>query len=222
MKKYLILTIVLALALTSCGSLAATQPAPTPVPPTPQIVVATVLVTAVSTEAPPTPLPMVTPLPPPTEMPTQEEAPTEAAAPTQEDAPLQPADSGPIDIPASFNGGMFSNMSISTDKFSLRCTPKDISFDITATDIYITRVDLYYRIRDKHSNYVPEWSVGATFETDGGNHFWLTFSGDDVIPDNRKDSGWFDFQFVGLNKLGQAVGRSEKITDLVSYTTNCP
>jgi hypothetical protein len=113
-------------------------------------------------------------------------------------------------------------MTVSSDTFSLRCAPKEITFDVTATDIYITRVDFYYRIRDKHSNYIPEWSLGGTLETDGGSHFWLTYSGESVKADNRKDFGWFDLQFVGMNKLGQVVGRTEKIVDLVSYTIDCP
>jgi hypothetical protein len=59
-------------------------------------------------------------------------------------------------------------------------------------------------------------------QTDGGDHFWMTYSGEAVNADNRKDQGWFDVQFVGLNRYGDAVGRSGKIEGLVSYMTNCP
>ena len=32
----------------------------------------------------------------------------------------------------------------------------------------------------------------------------------------------FDIQFVGLNRYGNVVGRSEKIEGLITYMTNCP
>jgi hypothetical protein len=42
-----------------------------------------------------------------------------------------------------------------------------------------------------------------------------------VNADNRKDQGWFDVQFIGINRYGDPVGRSEKIEGLVTYTINC-
>lgn len=218
MKKLLFIFLVLGLSACSAVPTQPPAPQPTPVPPTAEVIIVTVEVPVLPTQGPPSPVPSVTPLPP-TEVPTQAAEPTQpAAAPTS----AQPAASGPISIPAEFNGPAFANMTVSSDTFSLRCAPKEITFDVTATDIYITRVDFYYRIRDKHSNYIPEWSLGGTLETDGGNHFWLTYSGESVKPDNRKDFGWFDLQFVGMNKLGQVVGRTEKIVGLVSYTIDCP
>jgi hypothetical protein len=83
-------------------------------------------------------------------------------------------------------------------------------------------VEFYYRLRDKHSNDVPEWSRGSNLEWDGGGHFFLTYNAEQVVPDNRKADGWFDVQFVGLNKLGQVVGRTDKIVDLITYTLDCP
>jgi hypothetical protein len=46
-------------------------------------------------------------------------------------------------------------------------------------------------------------------------------SGETIHPDLRKALAWFDFQLVGLNKQGQAVGRTEKIVQLVTYTIDC-
>jgi len=226
MKKMVL--ILLVLGLSACSALPTQPPAPqpTPIPPTPQVIIETVIVTVLPTQAPPSPIPSVTPLPPPTEVPTLAASPTLPIAPTEPQpestASQAAAPSGPVNVPADFNGFVFTNITASTNTFSLRCPPKEITFDVTATDKYITRVDFYYRIRDKHSDYIPEWSLGGTLETDGGDHFWLTYSGESVKADNRKEYGWFDFQFVGMNKLGQVVGRTEKITDLVSYTINCP
>jgi hypothetical protein len=51
--------------------------------------------------------------------------------------------------------------------------------------------------------------------------FSLTISGETIHPDLRKALAWFDFQFVGLNKGGAAVGRTEKIVQIVTYTIDC-
>lgn len=217
MKKILILSFILAATLTACEALYSPTQAPvvesTAVPPTAEVVVVTVEVTVPASEAPPTTIPSVTPLPP---TPTQALPTQEAAAPAE-----QPA-SGPINIDAAMSGGVFENMSASGDSFSLRCAPRDITFDLYSTDVYITQVDLYYRIRDKHSEYIPGWSLAGAMETDGGNHFWITYSGESVKADNRKEQGWFDFQFVGMNKYGDVVGRTKKIEGLVTYMIDCP
>ena len=180
-----------------------------------------------SANALPTPIPSVTPLPPtatlaPT-LPPPTEAPTQAPAqaPTEEAAPAEATATGPIHIDPKFNGQSFENITISTDKFSLNCKPKEIAFDAYSTDVYIVRTDLYIRIRDKHSTAPEPWGLAGTMQTDGGNHFWMTLRGDQVKADLRKYQGWFDFQLVGINKLGDVVDRTEKITDLVTYTIDC-
>jgi hypothetical protein len=220
MKKFLI--ILFALALTAC---AAPQAAPPVEQPSPVVVVNTVVVTAVPTDAPPTPIPSVTPLPPtatlaPT-LPPPTEAPTQESAQPQEAASAAATTSGPIQIDPKFNGQSFEKITISGDKFSLNCKPREISFDVYSTNVYIVRTDLYIRIRDKHSTAPEPWALAGTMQTDGGNHFWMTLKGDQVKADLRKYQGWFDFQFVGVNKLGDVVDRSEKITDIVTYTINC-
>jgi hypothetical protein len=228
MKKVIVLSLILAVALVSCDALYSPTEAPvqpTPIPPTAEVVVVTVEVPVEASPAGPTPIPTVTPLPPqPTEAPTQEpqaEPTQEVAASTQPAAPTAQPVSGPINVEPSLLGGVFANVSTSGDRFSLRCNPKEISFDITASDIYITQVDLYYRIRDKHSNDIPSWSYAATMETDGGDHFWLTYSGESVTPNNRKAQGWFDFQVVGVNKYGDVIGRTDHIEGLITYTIDC-
>lgn len=213
-KMYLLF---LALILTACGAASTQPPQPTPVPPTAQVIVATVLVPVeVTSAATSMPLPTNTSAPTPTDVP-----PT--LTPTQEVPPTQSTETtnGLIALDPKFNGQSFERISISTDKFSLNCQPKEISFDVYSTDKYIVKTDLYFRMRDKHSNDIPPWTVVGTMETDGLNHFWMTLRGDQIKADLRKYQGLFDFQFVGLNQVGDAVGRSEKITDVVSYTINC-
>jgi len=226
MKK--IIFALLAFMLVACAAAPTQPPAPlpSPVPPTPQIIVATVLVPVEVTSIPPTSAPANTPLPPPTLAPT--EVPTQAATAQAQNVsgptPTLGAVSGPIAIDPKFNGQSFEKLSVSSDKFSLNCSPKEISFDAYTTDVYIVRTDLYFRIRDKHSTAPEPWALGGTMQTDGGNHFWMTLKGDQIKADLRKAQGWFDFQFVGINKLAQTNDNwhSEKITDLVSYTISCP
>ena len=209
--------IFLACLLAACSALQPVPPTPqpTPVPPTPQVILATVLVTVIPTDVPTTtPVPTNTPLPT-LELLTQ----TEAAPATETSTPVG---GGPVTVPPSLHGSAFSSITLSGSRFSLRCEPKTIAFDLTASDIYVTVVEFYYRIRDKNSTYVPDWSRGGNLEAESGGHFFLTFGADQVVPDNRKVNGWFDIQFVGLNKLGQVVGRTEKIVDLVTYTLDCP
>ena len=207
MKKIIFLIVILLLA--GCGVIPAAQSAESNNP-TPVVVVQTVLVTPLSDTAP---LTVSTPVAAQAQITQQSQV--------LETQPVGIPVSGPITIPASFNGKSFTNLSVSGDKFSLRCEPKQISFDATTTDVYITQVDLYWRLRDKHSTFVPNWAWGRTLETDGLYHFWITISGSDIPPDLRKHQAWFDFEFVGMNKSGQAIGRTEKITDLVSYTIDC-
>lgn len=223
MHKSILISLVASLALGACGAVApAPEAAPTQPPPTPQVIIATVLVTPEAPPAAPSPLPSVTPLPPTVPPPAQEPEQQPVQQPAEGAAPVNASSGGKVLVDPSLAGGYFSDISLSGERFSLKCNPKEISFDLRATDVYITRVDFYYRIRDKHSTYIPAWSLGGTMETDGGDHFWVTYSGEAVNADNRKDQGWFDVQFVGLNRYGDVVGRSDKIEGLVTYTTNCP
>jgi hypothetical protein len=225
MKK--IFLISLAFMLAACGVLQPVQQvAPTPI-------IATVLVTVMAPTAivPPTsiPLPTLAPTLPPTEVPTQVPPtavpPTDAVAvqptPTVQPVSVAPAASGPIAIAPAFNGKSFKDITASTGLFYLRCDPKEIKFDVTTTDVYITQVEMYFRIRDKHSTDIPGWSWGGTLQTDGLYHFWTTMKGEAVSPDLRKQQGWFDVEFVGLNKLNEAIGRTEKIVDVLSYAIDC-
>ncbi len=217
--KRLTLTLF-AFLLAGCSALQPVPPTPqpTPVPPTPQVILATVIVTVIPTDAPTsTPLPTNTPLPT-LELPTQ--TPSVEVTPATETA--TPFGGGPVTVPASLNGSAFGSIILSSGRFSLRCEPQSITFDVTASDPYVSVVEFYYRIRSKASTFAPDWSRGGNLLSDGGGHFTLTYNASDVVPDNREANGWFDFQLVGLNKLGQVVGRSEIIPELITYTFDCP
>ena len=220
MKKIIVLSLIIAIALSSCDALTATEaPAPAPaepttVPPTAEVIVVTVEVPVeVTAEQPAAPEPTQPPAPtaaPPTEVPPTVAAPAVSA----------PAD-GSIAVVSSFWGGYFKDITYSSDSFSLRCQPKEITFKATAIDPYIIDVELYYRIEDRQGTYITEWKNHGKMDATGNGTFTVTFSGEDIHPDLRKALAWFDFQFIGLNKQGQAVGRTEKIVQLVTYMIDC-
>lgn len=224
MKRFLIITLLLGLALTACDALVSPTEAPvvepTPVPPTAEVIVVTVEVPVEVTVEPPAAAPTMVPTetqpPAPTEAAPAEEPPTEAAAPVE-----SASSGGPMAVDASLWGGYFKDVTYSNPSFSLRCPPKEITFTATANDPYITAVDFYYRIQDRKGTTVSEWKNAGRMEPMGNGVYSLTMSGETIHPDLRKALAWFDFQLVGLNKQGQAVGRTEKIVQLVTYTIDC-
>jgi hypothetical protein len=224
MNKFVILVLVFAIALTACDALALPTQAPvepTSIPPTAEVIVVTVVmpveVTAQSTAAPSSPAPTETQ--PPTSVPT-EAAPAEAN-PT-EAAPTEAASTdGLVSLDAALWGAYFKDVTYSNPSFSLRCPPKEITFTATVNDPSITAVDFYYRIEDRKGTTISEWKNGGRMQPTGNGAFSLTISGEFVHPDLRKALAWFDFQLIGLSKLGAAVGRTEKIMQIVTYTIDC-
>jgi hypothetical protein len=218
MKKYLIL--LLALTLAGCSALAPVAPQPTPIPPTAQVVLQTVVVMITPTPLPPTPVPPPTlaptnTLPPPTEAP--------PAAPTATLPPPGSAGTGaPISIPNTDGGGVFINIGVSGDYFSLRCYPKELTFTVTATDTHIVSVTFYYRIVDMNSADISDWINGGLMRSDRQGNYSLTLSAEGINPDWRRKQTSYDFEFVGTNSLGDVVGRSSKIVNMIRYTNDCP
>jgi len=227
MKKLAIL--LLAVIVTACAAPAApTQEAvaPTVVEPTatPVVVVQTVVVEA--TQAP-------TDVPPPTAVPPTEVPPT--AAPVVVTVVVQPTDApavaaanptsdGSVAIDAAFGQGVFTNMTMSSANLTLRCSPRDVTFNVTTPNIDIVDVQFYYRVVDLKRLYPSAWKVVGKFTNNGNGNFTFVFKGEDVHSDIRIDGSFIDFQFVGLSKSGQVVsnGRSDKIESLLKYTFDCP
>ena len=231
MKKLILLALTLTLAGCSAFQAAPTNtPQPTPIPPTAEVIVATVLVpveqTVVVTKVvQPTAAPTEVP---PTAAPTQAAATATEAAPTQA-APTQAAATAtvaapgaPIALDDSLGAGFFKNMSYSANTFTLRCLVKEVTFKVTAANDAINTVEFYYMIQDKNSIDVSPWINGGNMLLSGGRDFALVFSSEKVDPDWRRPATWFSFQFVGINRLGQRVGGSERFLNLISYTNDCP
>jgi hypothetical protein len=111
------------------------------------------------------------------------------------------------------------------DALSLRCASSQvINFSLTSINPAITGVIIYYRVYDKNSTLKPPLMIaGPNMVGDKKGHFNLAFKSTDINPDMRNVAvGWFEYQFVGLNKVGNVVGRSDQIVQQVTYTLECP
>lgn len=223
MKKFVIL--MLAVLVTACASPVPTEQVALPPEPTqtPVVVVQTVVVEATQaptdvpppTEVPPTAAPVVvTVVVEPTQAPVQ-------AAPTQDPA-AQASVNALVSLDNALGKGVFTNMTMSSSNLTLRCSPRDITFNITASNPAIADVVFYYRIVDLARLYPSEWKAFGNMKSTGNGNFTLTFTGENVNPSLRLDGSWFEFQFVGLAKNGNVVDRSEKFESLVKYTFDCP
>ena len=232
-KFFIVLLVVLLAACSSAPTAAPTQPPqPTVEQPTntPVVIVQTVVVEATQK---PTDVPQPTPIPPTAVPPTavvvtvvvpatadqsQVAQPTQAQ-PTQ----AQPvASGGAITIDSSLGHGVFTNMTMSGNNLTLRCSPRDINFNVTTSNPDIKDALFYYRIVDLKRQYPSEWKNFGKMTANGNGNFTLDFKGENVDPNIRLDGSWLDFQFVGLSKSGDVIDRSDKITELVKYTFDCP
>jgi hypothetical protein len=207
-----------ALALAGCGAL----PIGSPAEPTasPVVIIQTVLVTAIPTEAAPVPSE-----PPPTVVASPQVVVVTATALSPvaaiEVTPTPVSFEPTAPFPPDAGGGVFTNMTRSGDKFSLRCQPDAMSFGVSTSNQYVTGVDLYYRIQDRLSVSISNWQFGGSMESDKQGNFTIAFPASRVDADLRSHRAWFDYQFVAVNKVADALGRSAKISKQVTYTIDC-
>lgn len=214
MKKVLIL--MLSVVLTGCAAL----PIGAPGTSTPVIIVETVVVTVVPTDKP-TDAPTQTSAPAATPQVIVVTATESAAAPNPSAAPTLLVGQPTEPFPPDPGGGLFTNLTRSGDKFSLRCQPDTLSFGVSTSNVYVYSVDFYYRIQDQLSNSISGWQFGGSMESDKHGNFTIAFPASRVDADLRSHRAWFDYQFIGVNKLGDAVGRSAKLAKQVMYTIDC-
>ncbi len=195
---------------------------------TPVVLVQTVVVTVVPTQEP-TEIPSNTPAPTATpEVIVVTATGGAAAASTNLTIQNSPTPIGGAAIPvvtatypANVGGGFFTNLTRSADTFYLRCQPDTINFGVSTSNPYISEVDLFYRIEDRLSVSITNWKDGGKMVSDNNGNFTLAFSGATVTPDSRSHKAWFDYEFVGINKYGDTVGRSAKISQQVTYKIAC-
>ena len=213
MKKIAIL--LLAVVLAACSTPAApTEQVVAPAPAEPVVVTVVVEPTQAPVEAAPAEPVVVTVVVEATQ------APAEVVAPTT--APTEAPTDGSIALDNALGRGVFTNMTMSSSNFTLRCSPRDITFNITTPDAKIDDVVLYYRVTDLERLYPSEWKAFGSMVKNSSGNFILIFKGEDIHPNLRIDGSYFDFQFVGLAKSGDVIDRSDKFESLVKYTFDCP
>ncbi len=207
MKK-LILGFLL-LILSACSA------APTAAPVAPQPIIVNVTVVAPAAPAVVDAPPAVAAAPA-TEVPTN--APVEPTATSAPEIPATPTS------PPAVGADVLGNFSRSGDAFSLKCSPSAITFTTTALSAYIVKTQFYYRMIDKLNSIPSQWYAAGDMDSDKKGNFSIEISALDVNPDVRFDHGWFEYQFVGLNKTGDVVGRTPKelFAKQVTFTKDCP
>ena len=227
MKKILILA--LALVLSGCGALTPVTPTAAP-PPTAQVVIATVLVPVVATQ-PPTSVPTDTAIPP-TPTPqvvvvTATSANTAAAPTATSSGPATATATLPSDAGGLSKAGvvLFTNLTRSGSYFNYRCPPQDITFGVSTSSVYVTEVDLFYRMEDLTTQppTISAWKGLGKMNGDKNGNYTLDVNTLQLSPDLRTSAkSWFDYQFVGIAKDGNSVGNSGKISQQVLYLKDCP
>lgn len=222
-----LITLVLAFVLAGCGAIAPVQPTATSAPPpTPMVVIATVLVTVIPTQEPTqVPSPTVAPTQPPQVIVVTATPQPGAAAPANPQPTSNSAATATATLPADAGGNLFSNFTRSGSYLNLRCLPQDITFGVSTANLAVVEVDLYYRIEDLTTQPVSisDWKNLGKMVSDKNGNFTLDVNTSMLSPDLRATAkGWFDYQFVGIAKSGDAVGRSGRITQQVLYLKDCP
>ncbi len=227
MKKILILA--LALVLSGCGALTPVTPTAAP-PPTAQVIIATVLVPVVATQ-PSTSVPTDTPIPP-TPTPqvvvvTATSANTPAAPTATSSGPATATATLPSDAGGLSKAGvvLFTNLTRSGSYFNFRCPPQDITFGVSTSSVYVTEVDLFYRMEDLTTQppTISAWKGLGKMTGDKNGNYTLDVNTLQLSPDLRTSAkSWFDYQFVGIAKDGNSVGNSGKISQQVLYLKDCP
>ena len=238
-----ILVIVLAFALAACGAISPFTTQPTALPAgTPQVifqtVVVTVLVTSPATETSIptstwTPIPTFTPQPttPTGTLGTSSPLPTGTpgsvqftATPqrTATSSALPPSGGATATLPANAGGTLFADLTRSGDRLYYYCQPSTITFGLSATDPNVYEVDLFYRLAYQNSSLTTNWVDVGKMVSDGAGHFTFDFKAGMIPSDLRSQTAWVDYQFIGLNRSLQVIGRSARISQQVTFKPNCP
>ncbi len=120
---------------------------------------------------------------------------------------------------------MFTNLTRSGSYFNLRCPPQDITFGVSTSSVYVTEVDLYYRMEDLTTQppTISTWKGLGKMNGDKNGNYTLDVNTLQLSQDLRTSAkSWFDYQFVGISKTGDLVGNSGKISQQVLYFKGLP
>jgi hypothetical protein len=121
------------------------------------------------------------------------------------------------------NGELFSKISHSTSVLHQKCDPLEIIFGVTAKNPEVAGVVFFFRLKDKATGLVNEWSGGGELRAVGNSMFEFNFRAS-AIPNGARyyQDAWVQYQFMGIDKSGQSLGRTQIFSQEITYTPDCP
>jgi hypothetical protein len=128
----------------------------------------------------------------------------------------------PTPVAAATLRSTFSNVNRSTDRLHLECDPLEIIFNVTVTDPNAETVIFFFRMKDKATGFVSNWSNGEEMKTPGNGNFEFILRAVTIPNEARYKDAWLQYQFVAVNKSQQNIGRSQIFADQITFTPDCP
>ena len=122
----------------------------------------------------------------------------------------------------TIDGGLFSKVSRSTVVLHTQCDPLEIIFDVTVKDPNVKGVVFFFRMKDKATGIVNDWSNGENMRPVGNNMFEFNFRASAIPGDARYWTAWLQYQFVGVDQNQQAIGHSQIFSEDITFTPKCP
>jgi CSLREA domain-containing protein len=129
-------------------------------------------------------------------------------------------DPTPTPTPVSFS---FINPWISTDRVyyqpsysNYQCDPTEVKFQIGLSNSEgVANVNLFVRLKEQSSGMLSEWSSGIPMNPNGTNLYMVTVLAEDIPGSRTFGESWVQYQFVALDKGGNALARSEVYWNLI-------
>ena len=122
----------------------------------------------------------------------------------------------------AISGDLFAKVSHSTTVLHLKCDPLEIIFNVTVKDPQVKGVAFFFRMKDKTTGLVNDWSNGDDMRAAGQAMFQFVFQARAIPDEARYKDAWLQYQFAGLNQVGESLGRSQIFAEEITYTTACP
>jgi hypothetical protein len=142
---------------------------------------------------------------------------TEPPAPTSTPVPGATATATQV-----IDGNLFSKITHSTAVLHLECDPLEIIFDVTIKEPNVKGVSFFFRMKDKATGFVSEWSNGEDMRSASNGIFEFIFRASAIPTETTYKEAWVQYQLVGINQTGQTIGQSQVFSEEITFTPTCP
>ena len=119
-------------------------------------------------------------------------------------------------------GNLFARITLSTPMLRLKCDPQEIIIDVTVKEPNVKGVSFFFRMKDKATGLVSDWSNGEDMRSAGNGIFEFIFQAKAIPSEARYKEAWVQYQFVGINQTGQNMGKSQIFSEEITFTPGCP